>query len=336
MTEKITKSLALELYRKMVLCRKFEEKVVELVNKNEIYGTTHEYIGEEAVAVGVCSALRRDDLITSTHRGHGHIISKGGDIKYMFAELLGRVDGYNKGKGGSMHIADVNIGVLGANGIVGAGVPIAVGAALAVKIKKIGKVVVAFFGDGASNQGVVHEAMNMAAIWDLPIIFVCENNQYAVSTSVKYSLRIENISERARAYGFEGKTIDGMDVLEVYNSSKEIISKTRSENKPFLLECKTYRYSGHFTAEKILNLNYRTEDEINYYKSKCPILTFSTKIINDGICTRKELDDIGNLIINQIDEAVDFARKSKLPEPSDALNDMYAVEYKGIPQKGWV
>jgi len=336
MSEKITKNVALQLYRKMVLCRKFEEKVVELVNKNEIYGTTHEYVGEEAVAVGVCSALRNDDLISSTHRGHGHIISKGGDIKYMFAELLGRVDGYNKGKGGSMHIADVNIGVLGANGIVGAGVPIAVGAALAIKVKKMDKVVISFFGDGASNQGVVHEAMNMAAIWDLPIIFVCENNQYAVSTSVKYSLRIENISERARAYGFEGKTIDGMDVLEVYNSSKEIISKTRSENKPFLLECKTYRYSGHFTAEKILNLNYRTEDEINYYKSKCPILTFSTKIINDGICTRKELDDIDNSIINQIDEAVDFARKCKLPEPSDALNDMYAVEYKGIPQKGWV
>jgi len=336
MTEKITKSLALELYRKMVLCRKFEEKVVELVNKNEIYGTTHEYVGEEAVAVGVCSALRNNDLITSTHRGHGHIISKGGDIRYMFAELLGRVNGYNKGKGGSMHIADPGIGILGANGIVGAGVPIAVGAALTIKIKKMDNVVISFFGDGASNQGVVHEAMNMASIWDLPVIFVCENNQYAVSTSVKYSFKIENISERSKAYGFEGKTIDGMDVLEVYNNTKEIVNKVRSENKPFLLECKTYRYSGHFTAEKILNLNYRTEDEINYYKSKCPILSFSTKLLNVGICTKKELDDIDNLVINQIDEAVDFARKSKSPEPSDALKDMYATEYTGIPQKGWI
>jgi len=336
MSEKITKELALELYRKMVLCRKFEEKVVELVNKNEIYGTTHEYIGEEAVAAGVCSALRNDDLLASTHRGHGHIISKGGDVRYMFAELLGRIDGYNKGKGGSMHIADVGIGVLGANGIVGAGVPIAVGAALAIKIKKLDKAVISFFGDGASNQGVVHEAMNMAAVWNLPIIFVCENNQYAVSTSVKYSLKIENISERSKAYGFEGKTIDGMDVLEVYNNSKEIVDKVRYTSKPFLLECKTYRYSGHFTAEKILNLNYRTEDEINYYKSICPILTFAARAIEDGICTKKELDDIDNSIINQIDEAVDFARKSKSPEPSDALNDMYATEYVGIPQKGWV
>lgn len=336
MTEKITKNLALELYKKMVLCRKFEEKVVELVNRNEIYGTTHEYIGEEAVAVGVCSALRNDDLIGSTHRGHGHIVSKGGNIKYMFAELFGRVDGYNKGKGGSMHIADLGIGVLGANGIVGAGVPIAVGAALAIKIKKMDKVVISFFGDGAANQGVVHEAMNMAAIWDLPIIFVCENNQYAVSTSVKYSLRIDNISDRSKSYGFDGKTIDGMNVLEVYNNSKEIVNKVRYASKPFLLECKTYRYSGHFTAEKILNLNYRTEDEINYYKSICPILTFSTKLINEGICTKKELDDIDNLVINQIDEAVDFARKSKSPEPSEALKDMYATGYKGIPQEGWV
>jgi len=336
MSEKITKELALELYRKMVLCRKFEEKVVELVNKNEIYGTTHEYIGEEAVAAGVCSALRSDDLLASTHRGHGHIISKGGDIRYMFAELLGRIDGYNKGKGGSMHIADVGIGVLGANGIVGAGVPIAVGAALAIKIKNLDKVVISFFGDGASNQGVVHEAMNMAAIWNLPIIFVCENNQYAVSTSVKYSLKIENISERSKAYGFEGKTIDGMNVSEVYDNSVEIIRKVRSENKPFLLECKTYRYSGHFTAEKILNLNYRTEDEMNYYKLKCPILTFSDKIISENICTRKELDEIDSSVINQIDEAVCFARKSDFPEPSDALKDMYADEYNSIPQRGWI
>jgi pyruvate dehydrogenase E1 component alpha subunit len=336
MSEKTTKSLAIELYRRMVLCRKFEEKVVELVNKNEIYGTTHEYIGEEAVASGVCTALRSDDLLASTHRGHGHIVSKGGDVKYMFAELFGRVDGYNRGKGGSMHIADVGIGVLGANGIVGAGVPIAAGAALAIKIKKLDKVVISFFGDGASNQGVVHEAMNMAAIWDLPIIFVCENNQYAVSTSVKYSLKIDNISERSKAYGFEGKTVNGMDVLDVYYNSREIVGKVRRTGKPFLLECKTYRYSGHFTAERMLNLNYRTEEEINYYKSICPIKTFSARMIEDGICTKKEFDDIDNSIIIQIDEAVDFARKSKAPQPSDALNDMYATEFKTIPQKGWI
>ena len=336
MKEKISKKLALELYRKMRLCRRFEEKVIELVNNNEIYGTTHEYIGEEAVGVGICSALDGKDFISSTHRGHGHIISKGGDIKYMFAELFGKENGYNRGKGGSMHISEPALGILGANGIVGAGVPIAVGAALAMKLRKKSHIVVTFYGDGAANQGVVHEAMNMAAIWNLPIIFVCENNQYAVSTSVKYSSKISNLSKRAESYGFSGITIDGMDVLKVYSTAVELIGKVRTGCGPFLLECKTYRFQGHFTAESILGLNYRSEEEINYYKSKCPIKSWKERIIKEYNFSTQKIEDIDNSIEKVIEDAVIFARKSKIPDKKEALKDMYSTVYKGIPQKGWI
>jgi len=334
--KEITERKALELYEKMVLCRKFEEKVIELVNKNEIYGTTHEYIGEEAIGVGICTALNKDDFIGSTHRGHGHIIAKGGDIKYMYAELFGRANGYNCGKGGSMHIADLSLGILGANGIVGAGVPIAVGAALAIKTRNKKNIVVSFYGDGAANQGVVHEAMNMAAIWNLPILFVCENNQYAVSTSFKYSSKVKDLSCRAKSYGFDGKTIDGMDIQEVYENAFEIIGKVRSGNGPFLLECKTYRFQGHFTAESILGLNYRSDEEIDSYKQKCPIKTWQKKILNEGLCSEIEIDKIDKTIDKIIDEAIEFARSSKFPEPSDALKEMYSTKYNGIPQKGWL
>ncbi len=336
MLKKISKEKALELYKLMLTCRKFEENAIELVNKDEIYGVTHEYIGEEAVGVGICAALKKDDFIGSTHRGHGHIISKGGDVKYMYAELFGRANGYNRGKGGSMHIAEPGLGILGANGIVGAGVPIAVGAALAIKIKNKGKIVVSFYGDGAANQGVVHEAMNMAAIWNLPVLFVCENNQYAVSTSFKYSSKINNLSDRAESYGFSGKSIDGMDVQEVYENAVEIIEKVRSGKGPFLLECKTYRFQGHFTAESILGLNYRSEEEIDSYKDKCPIKTWRKKLLDEGIYSKEEIQEVDKAVEILIKEAIEFARKSKFPESSDALKEMYSTKYDGIPQKGWI
>ncbi len=332
---KISKETAQKLYRKMRLTRRFEEKVIELVNLNEIYGTTHEYVGQEAVAAGICTALVSTDYIMSTHRGHGHIISKGGDIKFMFAELMGRSNGYNKGKGGSMHIAEPAVGVLGANGIVGAGLPIAAGAALAIKLDKKPQIVVVFYGDGAANQGVVHEAMNMAAIWDLPILFVCENNMYAVSTPSSYSSKISDLSLRAASYGFEGFTIDGMDVMEVYETAKGLIEKIRNGGGPFLLECKTYRYSGHFTAEPMLGLNYRSSAEIEYYRSKDPIINFYSQLLKDSICSEQELKKIDSEIDDLISEAIEFARKSPLPKPEDALKDMYASEIAGIPMKGW-
>lgn len=331
----ISKELAIELYKKLKLCRMFEEKVIELVNSNEIYGTTHEYIGEEAVAVGICSALEPQDFIMSTHRGHGHMVAKGAEIKYMFSELMGKANGYNGGKGGSMHIAEPAIGILGANGIVGAGVPIAVGAALALKVDGKKNVVVSFYGDGAANQGVVHESMNLAAILELPVLFVCENNMYAVSTPSSYSSKIKNLSDRAKSYGFDGLSIDGMDVLEVYNKAREILEKMKNGSGPYILECKTYRYSGHFTAEPMLGLNYRTTEEINLFRARDPVNYFRNKITEQKVCTVKELEEIDFFIENELKEAVDFARSSKFPKADDALKDMYATSYEGIPQKGW-
>ena len=327
MTGTISKETALDLYRKMRLCRRFDETVIELVNKNEIYGVTHEYIGQEASAVGVCSALQTADYITSNHRGHGHIIAKGGDIRLMFSELMGKANGYNGGKGGSMHIADPGIGILGANGIVGAGTPIAVGAALALKHKNQNQVVVSFFGDGAINQGVVHEAMNMAAIWNLPVIFVCENNQYAVSTHISYSSKLENLSERAASYGFPVSSVNGMDVLEVFRASTDIIGRTRSGGGPYFLECKTYRFQGHFTAEPMLGITYRSESEISSYKEKCPLKTLGKKMLEENICTMDEIEEENRLIDSIIEEAVDFARNSSPPEPENALKDMYSTLY---------
>jgi pyruvate dehydrogenase E1 component alpha subunit len=332
---KINKKLASDMYKRMQLCRKFEEKVVELVNANEIYGTTHEYIGQEAVAVGICLAIKPEDYIMSTHRGHGHMIAKGGEMKYMFAELMGKSSGYNCGKGGSMHIAEPDIGILGANGIVGGGVPIACGAALSLKLDKKKEIVVSFYGDGASNQGVVHESMNLAAIWNLPVLFVCENNKYAVSTSVEYSSKIKDLSKRAEAYGFKGFTIDGMDVIEVYKKANELVKSIRDGNGPFLLECKTYRYSGHFTAENMLGLDYRTDEEIDNFKARDPIINFVKKILTDGICSQKEITEIDIQVERSVDKAVDFARNSDLPEPGEALKGMYATPLKGIPKRGW-
>lgn len=332
----LTKELCIEFYKKMLLIRKFEEKVVEMVNINEIRGTTHEYMGEEAVAVGVCSALEPKDIITSTHRGHGHIIAKGGDVKYMMAELYGRIEGYNCGKGGSMHIADPNIGIFGANGIVGAGVPIAVGGALASKLRKTGQVAVAFYGDGGANQGVVHESMNMAAIWKLPVIFVCENNQYAVSTPFTYSSAIKKLSERAKAYGFAGFTIDGQDVKVVYEATKKAVEKARSSKGPTLLEFVTYRYAGHFTAEPVFGLNYRTQDEIDFWKSsKDPIAIWSKRLYEEGVWTQEEASKVDQCVEKKISEAVEFARGGHWPKPEDALKDMYATEHNNIPSKGW-
>ena len=334
MKGEITRELAVEFYRKMKLIRRFEEKVVELVNKNEIYGTTHECVGQEAVAVGVCSALEKDDYIISTHRGHGHLIAKGGDVRYMFSELMGKAGGYNRGKGGSMHISAPDLGILGANGIVGAGVPIAVGAALAIRMKKSRQAVAVFYGDGASNQGVVHEAMNMAAIWGLPILFVCENNRYAVSTSIEYASLVENLSIRSRAYGFEGITVDGMNVDEVYHSSLDAVECLRAGKGPFLLECKTYRFHGHFTAEPFMGLSYRSEEEISSYREKCPVGTWARRIVKEKACSERDIAQIDEKVEKLLDKGIDFARKSVFPEPENAFKDMYATEYIGIPRKG--
>jgi pyruvate dehydrogenase E1 component alpha subunit len=322
------------MYRKMRLIRRFEERVVQLVNANEIAGTTHEYIGEEAVAVGICSALQGDDVITSTHRGHGHIIAKGGDPRRMMAELFGRVTGYNRGKGGSMHIADLALGIYGANGMVAGGVPIAAGAAFASRIRKSGIVAVAFFGDGGANQGVLHETMNLAGIWQLPMIFVCENNLYAVSTPSSATTAGPGIAVRAAGYGFPGETVDGMDVQAVYQAAVGACERARAGQGPSLLECRCYRFHGHFTAEKALQLKYRTEEEIDSWKARDPLPAWASRLESDGILPSAEREEVDQSVEALLEEAVTFARSSPWPAIEEALEHMYAVRYPGLPSGG--
>ena len=336
MIKGLSNKQCLEIYKRMKLIRRFEENAYTLGEDGEIFGSLHLYIGEEAVGVGVCYALDKTDIITSTHRGHGHIIAKGGEVKYMFCELLGRENGYNRGKGGSMHIAEPGLGIFGANGIVGASVPIAVGIALQNKLRRKKQVTVAFFGDGALGTGAVHEAMNMAAIWRLPIMFICENNMYAVSTSIKDTCLLEKPSERAKAYGFPGVTVDGMDVAEVYHAARSAIKRAYNGEGPTFVECKTYRYRDHSIGVEKLRLTYRTEEEIEDWKSRCPIENWREKLLQNNICKKDDLGKIDEEVEKIITDGIEFARSSSLPMPEDALKDMYAVEYKGIPDKGWI
>lgn len=328
MIKEFPKEKSLEIYRLLRLGRRFEEKSIELGDQGEIPGSIHAGIGMEAIGLGISLALQKGDITRRTHRGHAAMIAEGADIKYMFAELFGRVTGTNKGKGGSMHIAGIS-GVLGSNCHMAAGV------ALAFKIRNEKRVAVGYFGDGAANQGPVHEAMNMAAIWSLPVVFVCENNLYAVSTSVKYSSLLENLSQRAKAYGFKGITVDGMDVVSVYKAAKELLEAARSGKGPSLLECKSYRFCCHSAGTSRLNLHYRSDEEVEKWKERCPIKLWSDKLINEKTCTADDLKIIDEKVEKEIEDAVDFARNSKFPDIEDAFKDMYATPYAGIPQKGW-
>jgi pyruvate dehydrogenase E1 component alpha subunit len=329
-----TPTLAIAAYQRMRLIRRFEERVIELVNANEIAGVTHEYIGEEAIAVGVCSALRESDVISSTHRGHGHIIAKGGDVRRMMAELFGRVTGYNRGKGGSMHIADLSIGIYGANGIVGAGVPIAAGAAWASVIRQTDLVAATFFGDGGANQGVVHETMNMAGIWKLPVLFICENNQYAVTTPVQEATAGPGISSRAAAYGFPGVRVDGMRVDDVFEAVSTAVARAREGEGPTLIECVAYRFQGHFTAERALSLTYRAPAEIESWREKDPLVHWAGVLEGAGILPSDARAAIDAEIEALLEEAIAFARASEWPQFEDALADMYVTNYPGLPAKG--
>ena len=322
----------ISFYRTMRLIRRFEERIEELANRDEIAGNTHEYVGQEAVATGICHALRPDDVITSTHRGHGHILAKGGDPRRMIAELMGKLDGYNKGRGGSMHIADLSLGIYGANGIVGAGVPIACGAAFAAKFEHNDRVAVAFFGDGGINQGVVLESFNLAATWKLPVIFVCENNMYAATTPLRETVAIERLSERAAGYGMPGYTVDGQDVIAVYKATLRAVERARKGDGPTLLECATYRYGGHFTAEKYRGFKYRADDEMSDWRRRDPLATYGAWLEREKIGDTAALDAE---IEAALDEAVEFGRASRFPEGEDALEGMYAVTYPDLPARGW-
>lgn len=316
-----------QLYKTMRTIRSFEESVVELVNTNEIPGTTHEYIGQEAVAAGVCAALRKDDLIASTHRGHGHVIAKGGDVGRMFGELMARETGLNHGRGGSMHVADVSLGILGANGIVAGGVPFALGAVWGRRADGRNDVAVAFFGDGALGQGLLAECMNMAALWQLPVLFVCENNGYAVSLSVNDAVA-GDMNARAESYGMPARTVDGMDALAVHGAAEELVRHARDGGGPAFLQCITYRYAGHHTAEGSLKLTYRTPEEIASWRERDPLLVARAWLAED------EREQIDAQVRELIAAGVEFARSSAAPDPATATDFMYAGA--GQPPRGRV
>lgn len=318
---KLSKEAQLNMYEVMLRIRAFEMKARELFLNGQLPGFLHLYPGEEAVAVGVCSNLRNTDQICSTHRGHGHCIAKGMETKYMMAELYAKTTGYCHGKGGSMHIADPNRGVLGANGIVGAGLPISVGAGFAMNYLKRDDVVVVFFGDGASNRGTVHEAMNMAAVYNLPIIFVCENNEVAMYTRRENFQKIQDISVRAAGYGFEGFTCDGNDVEKVCKITQEAVEKARSGGGPTLLEFKTWRQLGHTLGDKE---QYRTAAEKAAWLEKDPIPRYEATLLESGAATQEELDQIREKIAKEIDDAVQFAVDSPVPDVSELTVGVYA------------
>jgi pyruvate dehydrogenase E1 component alpha subunit len=317
----IEKEKLIDMYRVMFRIRTFEERVSKEFGAGHIGGFVHLYTGEEAVATGACANLKPDDYVTSTHRGHGHVIAKGGKTNLMMAELYGKRTGYNKGKGGSMHIADVDSGILGANAIVAGGIPIAGGAALSAKMRGTDQVTICFFGDGASNTSRFHEGVNLASIWKLPIVYVIENNMYAESTPISYAVNIAHIADRAAAYGIPGKTVDGNDVLAVYEAVGEAVARAKSGEGPTLVECMTYRYLGHYEGD---TQTYRTKEETEEWHKKDPIPRFRKKLVEMGILTEKGADRIEQEILKELDEAVKFADESPLPEPEEALEDVYA------------
>jgi len=319
MTE-MSKEKLLWFYERMRLIRTFEDRVADLFGQAKLPGFVHLYAGEEAIAVGVMAHLTDRDRITSTHRGHGHCIAKGVDIKRMMAELYGKTTGLCKGKGSSMHIADIDKGMLGANGIVGAGGPLACGSGLTTKVLGSDEVTVCFFGDGAAEQGTIHESMNLAAIWKLPVVFICENNMFAVSTPSSYHCAAGEICARAAAYDIPGLAIDGTDVFAVYEAAGEAIARARRGEGPSLIEARAFRYYGHFVGDP---QTYKTKEEMDGYKAKDPITLFKKRVLENDLVSEPELTKIDDQVKKAIEEAVRFAEESPLPAPEDCLADVY-------------
>lgn len=316
-----SKELLLEMYEKMLKIRMFEDNAVKLFNQGLVRGPMHVYTGEEAVAVGACANLNDDDLITSTHRGHGHCIAKGGRTDKMAAELLAKGTGYCKGKGGSMHIADPDIGILGANGIVAGGMGIAAGSALSSKMRGTDQVTICFFGDGATNEGAFHEALNMAAIWDLPVVFVCENNLYGLTGPADEMLSVKDVAARANSYDMPGVIVDGNDVLDVYETVAEAVKRARKGGGPSLIEAKTYRWKGHFVGDPEL---YRDQEEVEKWKKRCPIKKHKNYLIETAGIDPKELDEIDEKVKEEIKAAVKFAKESPEPELEVVFEDVFS------------
>ena len=318
----LTTEKQLEMLRSMQIIRRFEERASDDYQAGAIYGVVHCYIGEEAVAVGICSALNRDDQIISTHRGHGHCLAKGADLNRMMAELYGRQAGYCKGKGGSMHIADFSIGMLGANGIVAGGIPIVTGAGLAAQLEGKGRVAVSFFGDGASNAGPFHESINIAATWKLPMLYVCENNLYSAGTTAAETLALSDVAARAAGYGIPGVVVDGNDVMAVYEAAEAAVNRARAGQGPTLIECKTYRWRGH--TERPGQEDPRPQDEIETWRQRDPINRFAANLMDQGVLTEEAWQKMDAEILAAIEDAVKFAEESPFPDPGAAVEDVFA------------
>lgn len=317
---KLSKKQLLEMYRTMKKIRLFEENAIKMFNIGLVRGPMHVYIGEEACATGACSNLRNEDYITSTHRGHGHCIAKGGDIKKMAAELLGKATGYCKGKGGSMHIADPDIGILGANGIVAGGLGIATGAGLSAKMQGTDQVTICFFGDGATNEGLFHESLNMAAIWDLPVVYFCENNLYGLTGKAFELMSVVDIADRAKSYNMPNKIVDGNDVIAVYNAAKEAVERAKNGEGPTLIEAKTYRWEGHYVGDPCV---YRSKEEVEEWKKKCPIQKLRNYLIEEKVLKPEDLEKINDELTEEIRIAFDYAQESPEPELDVIFEDLY-------------
>ena len=324
-TSPLPKAAQLRLYRTMITIRRFEETIRDLFFQGEIPGFVHVSIGEEAVPTGVCAALGASDYITTTHRGHGHMLAKGGELQPMMAEIFGRRTGYCKGKGGSMHIVSYKLGILGANGIVGGNIPIATGAALASSFRNHEAVAVCFFGDGASNEGTFHESLNLAGLWKLPVIYVCQNNAYAEFTPTAESTSVKDIAVRAAGYNMPGVIVDGNDVLAVLATAQEAVTRARRGEGPTLIEAKTYRWEGHVVGEQAFVGEYRNPDEVEAAKQRCPIERYGAHLQSTGVATATDLEAIRTAVQVDLDAAVAFARSSPFPDPTEAEQDVFAA-----------
>jgi TPP-dependent pyruvate/acetoin dehydrogenase alpha subunit len=319
----VPKEVASEMLRKMFEIRKFEETIVDQYARGNVPGVTHLYIGEEAVAVGACMNLGPEDYITSTHRGHGHCIAKGGELKPMMAELFGKKTGYCKGKGGSMHIASFDKGILGAMGIVGSGVPIATGGGLGIKLQGLKRVVVCFFGDNASNTGASHEGLNLASVLKVPVVFICENNLYGISVPQHKHQAIKDIAIRAAGYNMPGVIVDGMDVVAVYEKVGKAVKRAREGGGPTLIECKTYRFRGHMEGDPNLGTRYRTKEEIETWVKRCPIKLFKERLVKERIMKEAEIQKLEEDVDRRIKEAFDYAKESPFPEIEEMYKDVF-------------
>ena len=312
-----------DIHRRMVRIRLFEEAAGRIFEAGRMPGFIHLYVGQEAVAAGVCAALRDDDQVSSTHRGHGHLVAKGGDLSRMMAELMGKATGYCGGKGGSMHVCDLDLNMLGANGIVGGGVPIAVGAGFANRYRVNGAVSVAFFGDGATNIGAFHEAANMAAALELPVLFVCENNEYAEYTRRDETMAIDDVVERAAAYGMPGAKVDGMDAVAVFEATTGALDRARHGGGPSFIECKTYRYYNHHGVQT-LGMKYRSDDEVKEWRDRDPVPRHEDLMVSVGAMTPDGIEAVRAGVAAEVEAAIEFAEQSPMPDPADLLVDVYS------------